>query len=87
MKASIAEIRIRLILMEDGPGTTWTQLVIAQDEFEYAPKADEGFSEAARQLRHLNSVEALLVPPQTFFSTCRSWTLLPASTVEQFRWE
>ena len=68
-KAIITEIKMWLLLKEDKPDAAWDQLVIAQDEFENALKADEGFSEAARQLRRLNSVETLVFPPQTFFST------------------
>jgi hypothetical protein len=68
-KAIIAEIKMWLLLKEDKPDAAWSQLVIAQNGFENALKANEGFSEAARQLRRLHSIETLAFPPQTFLST------------------
>ena len=67
-KASIAEIKMWLLLKEDKPDAAWSQLITAQDEFANALRADPGFAEADKQRERLHKVEALVFPPQTFFS-------------------
>jgi hypothetical protein len=68
--AYIAEIKMYLLLKEDKPDAAWTELVKAQDGFEAALRADDGFGEdVARQLRRLQGMEKLLFPPQSFLST------------------
>jgi hypothetical protein len=68
--ASIAEIKMWLLLKESNPDAAWTQLIKAQAGFADALRADQGFAEdVARQLERLQKVEKLVFPPQTFFST------------------
>jgi hypothetical protein len=68
--ASIAEIKMWLLLKESNPDAAWTQLITAQAGFADAMRADQGFAEdVARQLERLQKVEKLVFPPQTFLST------------------
>jgi hypothetical protein len=66
----LAEITMYLRLKEDKPDAAWSELVKAQDAFEAALRADEGFGEdVARQLSRLYTIERVFFPPQSFLST------------------
>jgi hypothetical protein len=66
----LAEITMYLLLKEDKPDAAWSELVKAQDAFEAALRADEGFGEdVARQLNRLYNIERVVFPPQSFLST------------------
>ena len=59
-----------LRLKKDKPDAAWSELVKAQDAFEAALRADEGFGEdVARQLSRLYTIERVVFPPQSFLGT------------------
>jgi hypothetical protein len=69
IRACNAELKMYLLLKEDKPDEAWDELVVAQDGISAAMRADEGFADAAHQLRRLQGAEKLLFPPQQFLST------------------
>ncbi|MFZ1084596.1 MAG: hypothetical protein WAN35_06505 [Terracidiphilus sp.] len=70
LSSFVAEIKMYLFLKEDKPDAAWTELVKAQDGFEAALRADDGFGEdIVRQFQRLQKIEKLVFPPQSFLST------------------
>lgn len=66
----LAEVTMYVLLKEDKPDAAWSELIKAQDAFEAALRADEGFGEdVARQLYRLYEIERVIFPPQSFLST------------------